>query len=259
MRAKWVSVERAAHLRLRNRTETLLDHQTSTLEQASAPVSAWSQRTVSVPPSYPPDGYSSQLQRAVGNRPVTQVLTSRAGGGLTIQRHVADKAYEAMGKHHRPSEASTSAVRLYKRNAKKTKKTAWIEVLRKAKEQDGYWAGIRDHVIPGDATSPPKRLHGTKYSDHHANSEPVGDRSPVSAGESVIYKQWARRRGDRTYDHLQIFSFFPGKWPEQKIQTAILFNNAGIEHEVDAPFALTCNDGTTFRRTTCNNAEQPDG
>jgi hypothetical protein len=102
-----VSRTRGPTSELRNRTETLLDHQTSTLEQASAPVSVWSQRA-GFGPTIISTRQILQPQRTVGNRAVTQILTSGAGGGSTIQRHVTDKAYEAMGK--RPASENFRAV-----------------------------------------------------------------------------------------------------------------------------------------------------
>jgi hypothetical protein len=197
-----------------------------------------------------------QLQRIAGNRAVCQALVTGSVTRPVIQRDVVDDASKVLDVGERPSASSLAAVGLYKKNAKKTSQTSWVTVLKKVHEQEAYWKGVRDHVMLGEDTSPPKGFHSTQLEDK-ANCEPVGERSPRGAGASVIYKQWHRKKGDGSFTKLKISSFFPDNWTEQKIQAAILLSGAGPDHQVEAPFSLTSNDGTTYPTTRVNNPEKP--
>jgi len=194
-----------------------------------------------------------RLQRMIGNQAVVRLVVPH-GAPVVQRKDVVDRAAAQLTA--KPSDESIAAVRTYKVNSKKTSETTWVRILGDVKAAETYWDGIQDHVMLGEDEKPPKGFHSTKKA-RDAHVEPVGERSPKTAGASVIYKQWTRQKGDDTYDHLKISSFFPDNWPERKIQAAVLLKDAGAEHQVESAFSLTSNEGTTFPTTTCDDPTKP--
>jgi hypothetical protein len=194
-----------------------------------------------------------RLQRMVGNQAVVGLITGH-GAPVVQRKDVVDRAAAQLTA--KPSDESIDAVRTYKLNSKKTPETTWVRILGEVKTAEPFWEKIKGHVMLGEDEKPPKGFHSTKKADD-AHVEPVGERSPKTAGASVIYKRWTRQKGDDTYDHLKISSFFPDNWPEAKIQAAVLLKDSAAEHQVQSAFSLTSNEGTTFPTTTCDDPEKP--
>jgi hypothetical protein len=195
------------------------------------------------------------VQRLAGNRALVGMLSS-APMVATIQRDVVGDVAKGLDDDQRPSKSSLDAVGLYKKNAKKTSHESWKRVLESVKTQEPYWAEVKDHIMLGDDTTPPKGFH-SKHSLGRANCRAVGATNPPAPAAGAPYKQWHRNKSDRGFQNLKISTFFPDSWTEQKIQAAILLQDAGVEHQVESRFALESNDGTTYPSTALANPVKP--
>ena len=184
----------------------------------------------------------------------TSVQRAGEGQAVVVQRHVADDA--ALRLDDPPKKASIAAVSKYKKNSKKTSLTVWKRILESVKTAEGEWEGIKDHVMLGEDTTPPKGFHSKKKLGQ-ANARPVGPKNPASPPDRSPYKQWTRNKGDTTFAHLKISTFYPDGWDEEKITAAVLLRNAGEEHQVEATFDLVANEGTVYPNTGLENPTKP--
>ncbi|HEX9988876.1 MAG TPA: hypothetical protein VGE45_10430 [Chloroflexia bacterium] len=182
------------------------------------------------------------------------VQRARGGPAVLVQRHVANDAAARL--EDPPKPASITAVSKYKKNSKKTSLTVWKRILESVKTAEGDWEGIKDHVMLGEDTTPPKGFHSKKKLGQ-ANARPVGPKNPASPPDRSPYKQWTRNKGDATFAHLKISTFYPDGWDEEKITAAVLLRNAGEEHQVEATFDLVANEGTVYPNTGLENPTKP--
>ncbi len=186
--------------------------------------------------------------------PMPSVQHVVGGPAVVVQRHVADDAAARMADP--PKTVNIAAVRKYKKNSKKTKLLVWERVLESVKAAEGDWDGIKDHVMLGEDTTPPKGFHSKKKLGE-ANARAVGPKNPANPPDRNPYKQWIRNKGDATFGHLKISTFYPDGWDEEKITAAVLLRNAGADHQVEATFDLVANEGTVYPNTGLENPTKP--
>lgn len=193
------------------------------------------------------------LQRQVGNRATVQLIRG-AGSAIPVQREGVGARLQAIEAELQSD--TKAAVRRFSPNSKKKSATTWIQILEKVKPREATWRQIRNHVMLGEATSPPKGLHSTADSTK-AHAEGVGEKSPKGVGRRGTYKQWIKKKTDKTNENVKISTFFPETWTEQRIQAAFLLATAGEDHRVAGFRIETESDATAFPDVDHPNPEKP--
>jgi hypothetical protein len=170
------------------------------------------------------------------------------GGGRAVVQRVSDEEVRDAANACDHDE-TRAAIPAYSKGWKNKNNASKKKIYEDVHANEGTWYAVRDHVMQGEGTTPPKGYH-SKALGADSESEAVGNKNPAGVGGKRPYKQWTKKRDQVGNGHLKISTFFPDNWNEAKIRANVLLSYAGVDHRMTDQLAMDHPGDETFYPTT---------
>jgi hypothetical protein len=217
---------------------------TRAIQRITAPATAFNAGAVRAQP------HPMQRQIDTSSRQQAQSvrIAQLQGSGRAVVQRVSDEEVRdaANACDH---EETKAAIPAYSKGWKSKNNATRKKIYEDVHANEGTWYAVRDHVMLGEGTTPPKGYH-SKALGAASESEAVGNKNPATVGAKRPYKQWTKKRNQAGNDHLKISTFFPDNWNEAKIRANVLLSYAGVDHRMTDQLDMDHPGDETFYPTT---------